>query len=161
MPGRKFPLPFPCGTGWEADDRNTRKAALLGRRFHPLIPNIMEKAPEPASGNTETEKSAQIKELNDRFRQTFVGGRVLLTTGLRALGDDAVIAIITKVRSFDDFTADNDPYGEHDFGSFSHDGEKVFWKVDCYNESLTYGSEDPSDPEKTTRVLTIMLASEY
>ena len=57
--------------------------------------------------------------------------------------------------------AHNDPHGEHDFGSFEIDDRKVFWKIDCYDAAMEFGSEDPADPSKTTRVLTIMLASEY
>ena len=70
-------------------------------------------------------------------------------------------AIREQVERFDTFTPDNDPHHEHDFGSFEHDGERIFWKIDYYDRSLTNGSEDPSDPAQTTRVLTIMLASEY
>jgi Protein of unknown function (DUF3768) len=52
-------------------------------------------------------------------------------------------------------------YGEHDFGSFELEGEKLYWKIDCYDKKMRFGSEDPSDPEQTTRVLTILLAEEY
>ena len=71
------------------------------------------------------------------------------------------IAILGKVASFDDFSEDNDPHGEHDFGAFDHAGSRIFWKIDYYDPSMESGSEDPSDPAKTTRVLTLMLASEY
>jgi hypothetical protein len=50
---------------------------------------------------------------------------------------------------------------EHDFGSFELSGETFFWKIDCYDERCEFGSEDAADPEKTTRVLTIMFAGEY
>ncbi len=72
-----------------------------------------------------------------------------------------VAAVLGKVRTFNDFTEDNDPYGEHDFGSFVHHEEKMFWKIDYYDKMMTAGSEDPSDGGVTTRVLTVMLASEY
>ena len=52
-------------------------------------------------------------------------------------------------------------HGEHDFGSFEVAGEKFFWKIDYYDERCEFGSEDPADPEKTMRVLTIMFADEY
>jgi len=62
---------------------------------------------------------------------------------------------------YDDFSEDNDPYGEHDFGSFKIEGHKLFWKIDYYAPDMRHGSEDPADPDVTVRVLTIMLASEY
>jgi hypothetical protein len=68
---------------------------------------------------------------------------------------------LMRVQSFSDFNADNDPHGEHDFGSFELADEKFFWKIDYYDRDMMFGSEDPADPEKTTRVLTIMLAEEY
>ena len=50
---------------------------------------------------------------------------------------------------------------EHDFGSFTLAGRKFFWKIDAYDIEMQFGSPDPADPAKTTRVLTIMLAEEY
>ncbi len=65
------------------------------------------------------------------------------------------------VRLFQDFTESNDPYGEHDFGSLEHGSHKIFFKIDYYNKDQRSGSEDPSDPDQTSRVMTIMLANEY
>ena len=102
-----------------------------------------------------------IKTLNDNFRKTFIGGRVMLTSGIRAKTQDEIAEILEKVRSFDNFTTANDPYGEHDFGSFDYKGQKIFFKIDYYDLNYEYMSENPSDPTTTNRVLTIMLASEY
>ena len=106
-------------------------------------------------------QTAKIRQLNDRFRQTGRGGRIMITQGIQALGEQAVAAIIAKVRAFDAFTPDNDPYGEHDFGKIVHDGQKVFWKMAYYDKAMEYGSPDPSDPNVTTRIMTVMLADEY
>ena len=105
--------------------------------------------------------AAKIRELNDRFRSTMTGGRVMMTSGVQALGEATVATVLTKVREFSAFSGDNDPHGEHDFGSFSLAGRKFFFKLDYYDSTMTYGSDDPADPSKTTRVLTIMLAEEY
>ena len=70
-------------------------------------------------------------------------------------------AIREKVEAFSDFGPDNDPHGERDFGAFHHAGERIFWKIDYYDERLEGHSEDAADPTKTRRVLTILLASEY
>jgi len=84
-----------------------------------------------------------------------------MTSGIQALGHEMIKTIIHKVQTFKDFTQDNDPHGEHDFGAIEHEGQKVFWKLDYYDDTMTYGSEDASDTEQTTRVLTVMLAEEY
>jgi hypothetical protein len=69
--------------------------------------------------------------------------------------------VLDRVRRFDEFTNDNDPHGEHDFGSFETAGVSYFFKIDHYSSDMEGGSEDPADPDKTTRVLTIMKAEEY
>lgn len=106
-------------------------------------------------------KSAKIAQLNDELRRTFMGGKIMMTAGVNALSDRAKANILTAVRNFSTFDEDNDPHGEHDFGSVEVDGEKCFWKIDYYDKSMEGGSEDPANPEVTTRALTIMLASEY
>jgi hypothetical protein len=83
------------------------------------------------------------------------------TSGIDALPIDVQAMILDKVRTFSDFNEDNDPRGEHDYGSFDAAGHRVLWKIDYYDEPLEGHSEDKADPERTRRVLTIMLASEY
>jgi Protein of unknown function (DUF3768) len=105
--------------------------------------------------------SDRVRVLNDNFRSTFIGGRVLMTQGVDALRIDTKARVILAVQRFDEFSADNDPHREHDFGSFEIEGETYFFKIDYYALDMDGGSEDPADPEKTTRVLTIMRADEY
>jgi hypothetical protein len=105
---------------------------------------------------------AMTRDLNDHFRQTFSGGRVLMTPGITALPNDSARAnVLESVRTFDQFTDDNDPHGEHDCAIFTVDGTRYMWKIDYYDEAMEHGSEEPWNPQVTTRVLTIMLASEY
>jgi len=84
---------------------------------------------------------------------------VLVTPGLSSRSD--LSAIVEAVSKFDKFDADNDPYEEHDFGSFDHAGETIFWKIDYYDLTMNSGSPNAADPTVTTRLLTIMLAEEY
>ena len=107
------------------------------------------------------DKTARIRELNDAFRRTLMGGRVILTTGVEALPDAEKAAVLAKVRTFDAFDGDNDPHGEHDFVSFEHEGVKYFGKMDYYASDMQHGSKDPADPSQTVRVLTVMRADEY
>jgi hypothetical protein len=102
-----------------------------------------------------------IRELNDRFRTTMTGGRMLMTAGVNALPSDVKAMVIWRVATFSEFTADNDPHEEHDFGNFELAGRKFFFKIDYFDANMEFGSEDPADPAKTTRALTIMLAEEY
>ena len=107
------------------------------------------------------ERISRIRNLNDAFRRTFLGGRVMMTCGVAELPNEVKAKALQLVASFNQFTDDNDPYGEHDFGSFEFAGRTFFWKIDYYDERCEFGSEDPSDPKVTTRVLTLMLSSEY
>lgn len=107
-------------------------------------------------------RTEQIAKLNDLLRTTFLTGKVVLTEGIASLGDAERAEVISRVRSFNEFSTDNDPYGERDFGAFEIAGAgRVFWKIDYYNRTLDGGSEDPTDAKKTIRILTIMLATEY
>lgn len=112
---------------------------------------------------TEDQKTSKIAALNDLLRTTFnpKAGQVVVTHGVMALPEKERTTIFNLVKSFNAFTVDNDPYGEHDFGSITHEGNKVFFKIDYYAPDMVHGSEDPSDPEKTRRVMTIMMANEY
>lgn len=112
--------------------------------------------------NTSTSaQTVRIRDLNDRLRTTLTGGRVFITPGIAGLSAEDHAAVLTAVVSFTDFTTDNDPRGEHDFGSVDVGEHKVFWKIDYYDLEMKYLSPDPGDPDLTNRVLTIMLASEY
>lgn len=103
----------------------------------------------------------KVRQLNDSFRQTFVGGVVLLTNGVHAIEEEVRKDILKKVRDFDNFEFENDPYQEHDFGGFDHQGDRILWKIDYYDRKMKYSSPDPANPALTTRVLTVMLGSEY
>jgi hypothetical protein len=105
--------------------------------------------------------STRIAELNDEFRKTGSGGKIVMTRAVADLPAEVISRAIAIVQTFNDFTEDNDPHGEHDFFSFEVAGERFFWKCDYYDKELQFGSDDPSDPEKTTRVATLMLASDY
>lgn len=106
--------------------------------------------------NIDIERAEKIAVLNDTFRKN-PAIQATLTTGVCYL--PGIHGLLAAVRSFERFTEDNDPYGEHDFGSLEWHGEKVFWKIDYYDQALEYG-KDPLDLE-CKRVLTVMLASEY
>jgi hypothetical protein len=108
-----------------------------------------------------TTKTDQIRALNDELRQHLNGGLAVITPGIAALGQDAVERIVKTIAVYDDFCHANDPHEEHDFGSFEADGQKIFFKIDYFDKTLTYHSPDPSDPSVTERVITIMLAEEY
>ncbi|MBW4062126.1 DUF3768 domain-containing protein [Candidatus Saccharibacteria bacterium] len=103
----------------------------------------------------ETEQAAKVAALNDAFRAT--GQGVTITPGVQALLD--LHGLLEAVRHFEAWTEGNDPYGEHDFGQFEWGSEKVFWKLDYYDQDLRHW-EDPLSP-RCRRILTLMLASEY
>lgn len=93
--------------------------------------------------------------LNDEFRRSGLG--VVLTNGAQSVDD--LNGLMRAVRVYEKFSEDNDPYGERDFGSIQWFDDKIFWKIDYYNQTLD-GWADPTSSE-CQRVLTVMLADEY
>lgn len=105
-------------------------------------------------------RSERIRQLNDDFRTTLDGEKCLFTPYVADMGFDFEVEALAAVKTFNAFTSENDPYGEHDFGIFQIDEEQLAWKIDYYDLSLRFGSQDPADPSRTKRVLTIMLEEE-
>lgn len=112
-------------------------------------------------------RAETIARLNDRARlgldrtsKTVITRSCLDTfcSGDTASGLLAQAGLMKAVRNH---LFENDAHGERDFGAFKFRGEKLFFKIDYYDRELTYGSEDPADASQTTRVITIMLASDY
>ncbi len=107
-------------------------------------------------------RTKRISRLNDALRHGQVqNGSIVITAGLQAKDEEFLGKAAKAVFDFDTFSEENDPNGEHDFGAFDLDGEKLFWKVDYFDRSLKWGSPDPANPSLTYRVLTVMLANEY
>ena len=102
-----------------------------------------------------------IAKLNDDFRKSFIGGEVLLSDGIAVMSSEDKANIISLVQNFDNFTPDNNPYAENDFGSFDYKGNKIFFKIDYYDLNYEFMSENPANPDITNRVLTILLSCEY
>ena len=104
---------------------------------------------------------SEIALQNDNFRKHLSQGTLVLTQGIRSNTKEDLEAIITRVRTFDSFDENNDPYGERDFGAFDYKGRRIFWKIDYYDREFLYLSPDVSNPRLTNKVMTIMYAEEY
>lgn len=108
-------------------------------------------------------RSARIRQLNDMLRGLPIPpfGQLFITSAVSELPPDDLAAVLDKVCWFDEFTEDNDPHGEHDFGAFTHKGIRYFWKIDYYDLAMQMHSPDAADPKVTKRLLTVMQADEY
>jgi len=98
-------------------------------------------------------KAKQVRndDIRARLPHADPDDRVVMTRGLASMGIDIAMEAMVAVQTFDAFTEDNDPWMEHDFGSFElSTGDKCFWKIDDYNGY-----------DGIRCVLTVMLASEY
>ena len=85
--------------------------------------------------NVET-TAQSIALLNDQARTTLTNCKLIITRGIDLLGEETVDCILNLVKSFDDFSERNDPFGEHDFGAIEYEGNTVFWKIDYYDLDL-------------------------
>lgn len=112
----------------------------------------------------------KIAELNDQFRKGDTSlGITHMTSGVRAISHhqpEQFASLLQLIKDFNGFSESNDPYKEHDLIVVKLDGESYYYKIDYYDrKAFSNGqeihSEDPSDPEKTWRVGTLMRADEY
>lgn len=123
------------------------------------------------------DRTPSIARLNDAARrQNLATSRVVFTRSLidTLIGDTsdpaqqfirraaAQAAIMRQIQNAE-FSPENDPHGERDFGVIFYGKHKLFWKIDVYENdgSFSWGAERPWDPQSSFRVLTIMLASDY
>src|SRR3546814_15161015 len=80
-----------------------------------------------------------------------------MTAGVAGLIGDTILfrgfqrraELLRTVRDYDAFGPNVDPHGERDFGRFEFAGETLYWKIDYYDRALTYGSPDPTDPDRS------------
>jgi Protein of unknown function (DUF3768) len=110
---------------------------------------------------TPTPTCARIAELNDQFRTTTLGGTIFVTAGVRRRGSRFASACIAAAVCYDGFTEENDPLGLRDMGAFDMGGQQILWRIDCYDPSLRFPSPNPADPQRTGRVLTLMVPEEF
>ncbi|WP_252734034.1 DUF3768 domain-containing protein [Paracoccus marinaquae] len=115
-----------------------------------------------------TAEAAEIARQNDLFRLGLVEGmpagmtgRVFMTPGIANRGPVFQSLCLVAVATFSDFTEDNDPYGDHGFAALTVNEVRIYFKIDLYDETCAFGSEEPANPGRTTRVLTVLLPSEY
>jgi hypothetical protein len=105
--------------------------------------------------------SLRIRQLNDQARRTFLGAAIVATAAFQALEPELKARALHRVRTFTDFDTHNDPHFEHDLAFFEVGGEHFFFKFDYFDPSMESASDDPADPNKTRRILTIGLAADY
>ena len=104
---------------------------------------------------------------NDKLRQSIFDmkhmgkNKLVLSHDVSQLNPIDKLEVLKLVRDFKTFTSGDDPWGEHDFGSFDFKDIKYFWKIDYYDNDLKFHSEDKLNAEKTIKVLTVLRASEY
>jgi hypothetical protein len=104
------------------------------------------------------ERVAEIRRLNTEFRTTFRGGQVLLTASVAALPSTDKANGLQAIAEFKAFNEENDPHLEADYGSFDLSGREWWFKIDYFAPDMEHASEDPGDPEKTMRVMTVGLS---
>ena len=112
---------------------------------------------------TEDEKTAKIRELNDdlRINGHVRNGRVVAVGSIVQADAELRNKACAVMRQFKNFTPGDDPYGQHDFGAFTVDGERFMFKIDYYSLDEQHASEHPEDQNVTMRVLSLFFAEDY
>lgn len=109
----------------------------------------------------EVPRAEAIARLNDQLRKTGMGGTIVITQNVMRISGFDAVALAAALANYDEFVSDNDPHGERDFGDLTLFGHNLLFKIDYYDSSMEFGSDDPADPDATLRVLTVMMASDW
>ena len=114
-----------------------------------------------------TDQTSRIAALNDRCRQGLdPTGRIVITaTCLATLAGEGgkvaeILAEAQIMAAIRRYVFKPEDGGERARGDLVIAGHAIRFTIDCYDLSLEWGSEDPTDPLVTTRVMTIMLPSD-
>jgi len=142
-------------------EQNNTDSAKQSERAKPNTNTKEDEIANSIDPDHEDWRLRKIKRLNDQLRVNGEGGTIVVTPGFLDLPDELREQILDAMMGEDQFTEDNDPWGEHDMGSVDIEGNTVLWKIDYYDLDMNFLSPEPTDPDVTRRVLTIMLASEY
>ena len=97
------------------------------------------------------DRRQRIAALNDGLRTTFRGGRVQMTPSVYDLDDRLRGRALSVLARYDSF----DPHSEHDCGVFIFAGFAFEWRIEYRRPDGSGPSDDPADPDKTLRVLTL------
>lgn len=106
-----------------------------------------------------------ISKQNDNFRKSPIitedMGKIVFTQAIESEGLDFFLEALEKIRSFEDFDPDIDPFGTHEMGKIEVQGKNVWFKIDLYNTDYTFAPEDPTDLAQTRRILTVLFPTDY
>lgn len=108
-----------------------------------------------------SERTDRIRQLNDQLRTLRGSGKIHIIGALADMGEEMQKEVLTAVATFAGFNEGDDPYGEHDFGTVTVEGEQFMFKIDYYAPDLENGSDDPADPAKTVRIMSVFHTSDY
>jgi hypothetical protein len=101
-----------------------------------------------------------IQTIDDHLRKNPTADVAIMTPGIAALGREATDRIIKTITTFDDFCCANDPYEDHDAGSFEAEGRTISFKIDHFERPPVSPSLEPTQQTDRVRIITVMLAEE-
>lgn len=98
--------------------------------------------------------------LYDHFRKTAEAGIVSISWGIHMLGRAEVDTIMKKLGGAEG-DSNCDVGGELDNGEITVISRRIYWEINYYNKAFDDISLDSTDPDQTTRFMTLLLISEF
>ena len=103
--------------------------------------------------------------LSDLQRRTGRARFMFAASLAAALDPEEIREIVHAVQAYDGFTVADDPHGDRAYGSFTHRGERIHFRITIYDrasfaQGLEMAPDDPSVPETALHVITLMSAGD-